>query len=188
LRMSCAGPEFVGLASYAEERASTTSGVLSRYWREVGEEILANAIRLAPPARSRSALLSIPAEWLRNCLGAAHLALTELIHGVSVAQPILSSRAHAHEVIARGTLDAQTRLRAFVVDKEHPTGEDVSNMIRREGDRWSFHDWLVEPGDDAVLVIVGGVHDTDVQLSLEDLLTRVDAAQVVDAAPLTGAR
>lgn len=187
VRASCAGPELVGLAAHAEARASVTTAVLSRYWREVGAEIVANAIRLAPPARSRRALLSLPSAWLRESLEAARVALGELILGVSVAQPILSSRPHPQEVLAEGRAPSRAPLRAFVVDREHPAGTEVTELIVREGESWRLSGWQVAPGDEGTLVVISGAGDPVAAPTLADLLAAGDGTQEVDATPLTGA-
>ncbi|MBK8691629.1 MAG: hypothetical protein IPN17_04825 [Deltaproteobacteria bacterium] len=36
VRATCVGPNLLGLASFAEARAHSTTAVLARYWREVG--------------------------------------------------------------------------------------------------------------------------------------------------------
>nr|MBK7070493.1 hypothetical protein [Deltaproteobacteria bacterium] len=92
VRATCVGPNLLGLASFAEARAHSTTAVLARYWREVGAEIVANAIRLAPPVRSHRELLTLPSAWLRAQLEAVGASFTELIAGASVPQPQLSSR------------------------------------------------------------------------------------------------
>lgn len=187
VRVSCAGPELLTLAAYAEIRSPSTSGVLSRFWREIGEEVVANTLRLAPPHEG-PALPSPALPLLRQFLDATLAVMVKLIDSVRVPQPALSSRAHALEVHAQGTAAPGSTLRAFVVDRDHPTGEEVSDLLAREHNRWTFQGWRVEPDDEAVLVVVSGGHDAATPPSLDRLLADADASWQVDTAPLRAAR
>lgn len=189
VRVSCAGPELVGLAADAEERAAAAPQELSRYWRELGTEILANAIRLAPPARTRNELPAFASAWLQTLLASTRATLASLIDAVSVASPALSRHEHAQEIVAEGSAVSGAMLRAFVVDRDHPSGEDVSDMISHQGARWSFRGWLVEPDDGAVLVVIAVEgRGTAEGRPLADLLAHADESQQIDTAPLKAAR
>lgn len=187
IRATCIGPELIGLATFSESRARSTTAVLSRYWREVGAEIVANAIRLAPPARTLSSLRSLLPVWLREGREAVGAVFTELIAGMSVAQPALSSHARSREVVAEGRVVLNWAVRAFVIDREHPMGLEVSDLIKRDAERWTFSDWQVEPDDDAILVIVGQARPESAASTLADLFAEGESL-VFDARSLMDAR
>jgi hypothetical protein len=188
VRATCVGPEMIGLAGYAETRATETTAILARYWGEIGGEIVANAVRLAPPARSTRAVLTLPSAWLREQLEAIGAAFTELIAGASVAQPTLSSGEQDREVIVDGHARGGSAIRGFVVDRENPTGVEVSDLIRRAGDRWSFRGWRVEPDDAATLVIVVGGRSEAGPATLASLFALADDQLEFDATSLMDAR
>jgi hypothetical protein len=188
VRATCVGPNLLGLASFAEARAHSTTEILSRYWREVSAEIVANAIRLAPPVRSHRELLALPSAWLRAQLEAVGASFTEMIAGASIPQPHLSSRPHSREVIAHGWSESSGSLRAFVVDRDNPTGIEVSDLIQRQDDGWSFKGWRVDPNDEAILVIVNGARPGSEAPTLADLFTLVGEPQDFDAISLMDAR
>jgi len=187
IRATCIGPEFISLATFAEGRAKERASVLSLYWHEVGAEIVANCVRLAPPARSQRALSSLPSVWLRERLAAVGAAFAELIAGVSVAQPALSSQARSREVVAEGRVGSIGALRAFVVDRDHPMGLELSDSIKRDGGRWTFSNWQVDPDDDAILVVVCATGPESSAATLSDLFAEGDS-QVFDAISLMDAR
>lgn len=164
IRASCAGPELVGLSVTAASRASVSRGVLATYWRAIAEEVVANSLRLSPPARNRAGLLSTASAWLRSQLEATQATLTTLVDQVTLAPQLLSSRSHPRAVQAGGLAPLQVALRAFVVDRDHPEGADVSDLIQRVGLRWQLAGWEEVPGDDGVLVVVvGGANVQDAQ-------------------------
>jgi hypothetical protein len=188
VRASCIGPELVEIAAYAERRAAASRGTLQQYWQEVGSEALANAIRLSPPARDRSSLLELLSGWVADVVRATQASVAELVSGIAVSQPSLARGERPSEVHAYGIASTERVLRAFLVDQDHPTGEDVSDLLTRTGLRWSFQGWQVSPGDDAVLVVLTGPDDESLAGGLGEVLARAGQEVAIDALPLTGAR
>jgi hypothetical protein len=162
-----APPGWADLVTLVDDRRGAVRGVTARWWDILADRLDAIALEDLParqvvPATIAPTLFA-PPWWRRFADGLARLgesvwrALEPSAAGLRVGPVGLGTAAEKWEVCALENLPCGPDTRVFVVDAEHPSGEEVTADIGASGSIWM----LEAPGQEAILVVVRGLTGSD---------------------------
>ena len=157
-----ASPSWSELGEIADREATTTAGAVQRFWRAVGETAVGVTLTelggVHRPVARLAARLTAPPWWtpILETLDAigdrVHSIARDSVSNWSLAAQEMSGSSTGWEVLPPADLRETPGVQAFVVDKENPAGQDVTDLLAEVGPIWN----LERPGQEARIVIVKG--------------------------------